>query len=104
MGVTLSPQPSMNTNILIISVIVTLVNSFPSPPDPRFGEYPVIDRTWDRANARFPRDQMVAEDTSYGQQPVGRVKIQVYRGPTKDYFAPWGYYNTQPADLAIHHG
>ena len=38
-------------------------------------------------------------------QPVGRVKIQVYRGPSKgDYdFAPWGYYNTQPADLAIHH-
>ena len=36
---------------------------------------------------------------------VGRVKIQVYRGPSKgDYdFAPWGYYNTQPADLAIHH-
>ena len=38
-------------------------------------------------------------------QPVGRVKIQVYRGPSKgEYdFAPWGYYNTQPADLAIHH-
>ena len=34
---------------------------------------------------------------------VGRVKIQVYRGPSKgegyDVFAPWGYYNTQPADL-----
>ena len=38
---------------------------------------------------------------------VGRVKIQTYRGPSKgegyDVFAPWGYYNTQPADLAIHH-
>ena len=36
---------------------------------------------------------------------AGRVKIQVYRGPSKgEYdFAPWGYYNTQPADLAIHH-
>ena len=38
---------------------------------------------------------------------VGRVKIQVYRGPSKgegyDVFAPWGYYNTQPADLAVHH-
>ena len=36
---------------------------------------------------------------------VGRVKIQTYRGPSKgDYdFAPWGYYNTQPADLQIHH-
>ena len=41
----------------------------------------------------------------FSPQPVGRVKIQVYRGPSKgDYdFAPWGYYNTQPADLAIHH-
>merc|ERR1711976_242952 len=33
----------------------------------------------------------------------GRVKIQVYRGPSKgkgyDVFAPWGYYNTQPEDL-----
>jgi len=39
--------------------------------------------------------------------PVGRVKIQVYRGPSQgDYdFASWGWgsYNTQPADLAIHH-
>ena len=36
---------------------------------------------------------------------MGRVKIQVYRGPSKgDYdFAPWGYYNTQPSDLQIHH-
>merc|ERR1711976_1069634 len=46
-----------------------------------------------------------AADAAYGAAPVGRVKIQVYRGPSKgDYdFAPWGYYNTQPADLAIHH-
>merc|ERR1712018_816395 len=48
-----------------------------------------------------------AADTPYGHAPVGRVKIQVYRGPSKgegyDVFAPWGYYNTQPADLAIHH-
>ena len=38
---------------------------------------------------------------------VGRVKIQVYRGPSKgtgyDAFAPWGYYNTQPVDLGPHH-
>ena len=43
---------------------------------------------------------------TWGPQ-VGRVKIQVYRGPSKgtgyDAFAPWGYYNTQPADLQIHH-
>ncbi|KAI9559325.1 hypothetical protein GHT06_016114 [Daphnia sinensis] len=39
----------------------------------------------------------------------GRVKMQVYRGPNKDYgkeygkgydgaFAPWGFYVTQPED------
>merc|ERR1712117_346241 len=50
-------------------------------------------------------DLETAADAAYGAAPVGRVKIQVYRGPSKgDYdFAPWGYYNTQPADLAIHH-
>merc|ERR1712154_549296 len=50
-------------------------------------------------------DLDTAADAAYGAAPVGRVKIQVYRGPSKgDYdFAPWGYYNTQPADLAIHH-
>ncbi|KAL7642284.1 UNVERIFIED_CONTAM: hypothetical protein RMT77_006845 [Armadillidium vulgare] len=36
----------------------------------------------------------------------GRVKIQAYRGPNKEkvgyeYFAPWGYYATQPEDLKI---
>merc|ERR1711936_35053 len=47
-------------------------------------------------------DLLTAADTGYAAPgPVGRVKIQVYRGPSKgDYdFAPWGYYNTQPADL-----
>merc|ERR1719510_2175000 len=52
-------------------------------------------------------DLQPAADAAYGAAPVGRVKIQVYRGPSKgegyDVFAPWGYYNTQPADLAIHH-
>merc|ERR1711936_185542 len=49
--------------------------------------------------------QEASADTAYGAAPVGRVKIQTYRGPSKgDYdFAPWGYYNTQPADLQIHH-
>ena len=34
--------------------------------------------------------------------PIGRVKIQAYRGPSKgdgyDSFAPWGFYVTQPKD------
>ncbi|EFX82701.1 hypothetical protein DAPPUDRAFT_316561 [Daphnia pulex] len=37
---------------------------------------------------------------------TGRVKMQVYRGPNKEYgkgydkdsFAPWGFYVTQPED------
>merc|ERR1712203_696052 len=60
---------------------------------------------------RFPRqiqradDLVTAADTGYAAPgPVGRVKIQTYRGPSKgegyDVFAPWGYYNTQPADLS----
>merc|ERR1712018_862696 len=52
-------------------------------------------------------DQEASADTAYGAAPVGRVKIQVYRGPSKgtgyDAFAPWGYYNTQPVDLGPHH-
>merc|ERR1711953_1082266 len=50
-------------------------------------------------------DLQTAADAAYGAAPVGRVKIQVYRGPSKgDYdFAPWGYYNTQPADLGHGH-
>merc|ERR1712241_510752 len=57
------------------------------------------------AGGRRSDDLQTAADAAYGAAPVGRVKIQVYRGPSKgDYdFAPWGYYNTQPADLAIHH-
>ena len=56
-------------------------------------------------------DQYPDADTSYGAPapgPLGRVKIQVYRGPSKgegyDVFAPWGYYNTQPADAGHGYG
>lgn len=47
----------------------------------------------------------------------GRVKIQVYRGPNKEYgkgydskgyddgaFAPWGFYVTQPEDNKAYYG
>merc|ERR1712203_749913 len=55
----------------------------------------------------FAADQDASADTAYGAAPVGRVKIQTYRGPSKgtgyDAFAPWGYYNTQPVDLGPHH-
>jgi len=57
------------------------------------------------------QDQDVAADTSYAasKHPFGRQKTQVYRGPNQpvkggyEYFAPWGYYNTQPADLPPYH-
>merc|ERR1711971_1506451 len=60
---------------------------------------------YDLRQSDFAADQEASADTAYGAAPVGRVKIQTYRGPSKgDYdFAPWGYYNTQPADLQIHH-
>merc|ERR1711976_805948 len=52
-------------------------------------------------------DLDTAADAAYGAAPVGRVKIQVYRGPSKgegyEVFAPWGYYNTQPLDAGKHH-
>ncbi|XP_023340566.1 uncharacterized protein LOC111710675 [Eurytemora carolleeae] len=54
-------------------------------------------------------DQETAADSSYAAPaaPLGRVKIQVYRGPSQgsgyDTFAPWGYYNTQPLDLDKYH-
>merc|ERR1712122_355987 len=54
-------------------------------------------------------DSIPAADTPYGHAPVGRVKIQTYRGPSKgegyNVFAPWGYYNTQPEDALVkgHH-
>merc|ERR1719412_2808062 len=59
----------------------------------------------DIAGGRRSDDLQTAADAAYGAAPVGRVKIQVYRGPSKgDYdFAPWGYYNTQPADLGHGH-
>jgi len=67
-----------------------------------------------RVARQLPLDQEVAADSSYAQpEPLGRMKIQVYRGPNvaygkdayghEDSFAPWGYYNTQPADLPPYH-
>ena len=50
-------------------------------------------------------------DGGYKHNPykLGRVKMQIYRGPSKDLghykkFAPWGYYVTQPKDNKPHYG
>merc|ERR1711922_109248 len=59
-------------------------------------------------------DLDIAADSVYAAPhvPLGRMKIQVYRGPNvphkdayghEEYFAPWGYYNTQPLDLPAYH-
>ncbi|KAK4885711.1 hypothetical protein RN001_001982 [Aquatica leii] len=32
----------------------------------------------------------------------GRVQIKVYRGPSDDHFAPWGFWVKQPADDEHH--
>jgi len=73
--------------------------------EPQGFKRPVLKRQ-DQFVDQYEDDLDSAADTPYGAAPVGRVKIQVYRGPSKgegyDVFAPWGYYNTQPADLAIH--
>merc|ERR1712168_1396417 len=74
--------------------------------EPQGFKRPILKRQ-DQFVDQYEDDLESAADNTYGAPPVGRVKIQVYRGPSKgegyDVFAPWGYYNTQPADLAIHH-
>merc|ERR1712223_904500 len=94
---------------LLIASLAALVSQtagipmIPALIDPYSGE--VLIRT-----TRQARDQAVAADTGYGVAPVGRVKIQTYRGPGSgygDHHVNWGYYATQPADLgkghAVHH-
>merc|ERR1712137_75116 len=60
-----------------------------------------------RRRIQEEEDLETAADAAYGAAPVGRVKIQTYRGPSKgegyEVFAPWGYYNTQPLDAGKHH-
>merc|ERR1719232_1130919 len=60
-----------------------------------------------RRRIQEEEDLVTAADAAYGAAPVGRVKIQTYRGPSKgegyEVFAPWGYYNTQPLDAGKYH-
>ncbi|KAG7155543.1 hypothetical protein Hamer_G023223 [Homarus americanus] len=50
---------------------------------------------------------VVAMPDGYKQEQLARVKMQVYRGPTKgkgyDTFAPWGFYVQQPEDYKGYH-
>merc|ERR1711976_386748 len=82
---------------------IQMADDFQSPPAiprSRFAEAA-------RRRIQEEDDLGTAADAAYGAAPVGRVKIQTYRGPSKgegyDVFAPWGYYNTQPLDAGKHH-
>merc|ERR1712002_66459 len=94
--------------VLALSCMAAMATAMPYPMAYPMA-YPPMPYEEVDAVQRFPRqggdDQVFAADSSYGAAPVGRVKIQVYRGPSKgegyDVFAPWGYYNTQPADLGV---
>merc|ERR1712072_1429964 len=112
----LRPEQARDMHLLL--AIATFVGAVSAMP---MGYYPAQYIPVDEALVRVPRqlgqqgplrpvrqsdfaaDQEASADTAYGAAPVGRVKIQVYRGPSKgtgyDAFAPWGYYNTQPVDL-----
>merc|ERR1712156_597722 len=94
--------------VIALSCLAAVASAMPYPM-----AYPVMyvpEAVYQDSLYRVPRqinrqdDLVTAADTGYAAPgPVGRVKIQVYRGPSKgDYdFAPWGYYNTQPADLGV---
>merc|ERR1712079_547168 len=105
-GQTIIKFTIMNTLLmksLCVLAMTMLSSAYPAPPAPSAPSAPSAPL---EPMGRFTRDQMASADSSYSAAPVGRVKIQVYRGPSKgegyDVFAPWGYYNTQPADLAKH--
>ncbi len=85
--------------LAVLAVVVVVAAAFPQ----QSYEQPAYEAS----------DYKPAYPTSYskgGGYANGRVKIQVYRGPTKDYggggkgydkgygFAPWGFYVTQPED------
>merc|ERR1711976_398226 len=96
---------NMKLTLSLLACTLAVASAFPYPyPYPQLPGKLTIDQQLER-DAIVYLDQNVEGDThqpSYHQAPVGRVKIQTYRGPSKgkgyDVFAPWGYYNTQPAD------
>merc|ERR1712051_694201 len=103
--VELHTQAMLPALVLSASLALAAAAPYPALYYPDTGEVVYrVPRQISRAD-----DLLTAADTGYAAPgPVGRVKIQTYRGPSKgegyDVFAPWGYYNTQPADLALHHG
>merc|ERR1712109_218557 len=106
----LNDHQNKNMKVVIaLSCLAAVASAMPYPM-----AYPVMyvpEAVYQDSLYRVPRqiqradDLVTAADTGYAAPgPVGRVKIQTYRGPSKgegyDVFAPWGYYNTQPADLS----
>merc|ERR1712080_605125 len=100
----LCPERPSNLKTCICYLPLPLLLVLPRPC--RWYTIPPSTSLQTRCSSECPASfHKASADTAYGAAPVGRVKIQTYRGPSKgDYdFAPWGYYNTQPADLQIHH-
>merc|ERR1711884_409346 len=105
MGVHSTPNiaDTMNSLILILSSVVAVSMAYPYPmPVPVAIAYPQSVPSY-VAPPKFEERADVGLDRSghHGyDEHLGRVKMQIYRGPTTgkgyEYFAPWGYYNTQP--------
>merc|ERR1712038_1093209 len=107
MGLTRRPEAdearstaTMKSLIVFLSSVVAAAVAYPYP-------MPVAIAYPDQVPAYIsaPKfDEPIARADHHGyEEHLGRVKMQIYRGPTTgkgyDYFAPWGYYNTQPADF-----
>merc|ERR1711962_1705180 len=106
-----SPKPTMHTVLALVCLAAAAsampYSYYPAQYIPADEMLVRVPRQVARPQAPYIADQEASADTAYGVAPVGRVKIQTYRGPSEgtgyDAFAPWGYYNTQPVDLAKHH-
>merc|ERR1712180_162923 len=105
-----SPKPTMHTVLALVCLAAAAsampYTYYPAQYIPADEMLVRVPRQVARPQAPYIADQEASADTAYGAAPVGRVKIQVYRGPSKgtgyDAHAPWGYYNTQPVDLHKH--
>merc|ERR1719348_1779603 len=109
----------MNSLCLCLAVVVVVCSAYPTYyyPQPEYDTIllrvprqtyqepqPLSDRP--RYTVERSDDLEVAADTPYAAPPVGRVKIQVYRGPNncgygeaaygKECYAPQGFYITEP--------
>lgn len=94
--------------MIVLAVLVVLVECYPQAkrdfPQPPYQAAPSY-----AYQGKPVQPPTYRQQTGGGPAPNGRVKMQVYRGPSKDAntaqtrqdggsFAPWGFYVTQPED------